>query len=237
MKYILRAIPNTITSLNLLLGCAAVALALRGRIDFAVYCIFAAAVCDFLDGLSARLLNAYSELGKQLDSLADVVSFGVAPAALLHVQLTILLENKIMGACCSGFAWELLTFAPFVITVFSALRLAKFNIDTKQTDNFIGLPTPANALLIGAVISLHWLCSWPVLLLMCGFSSFMLVCKLPMFSLKFKSNYKLPIAFLLLCLAIALYAVVFGQGIMLAVALIFSCYILLSFLVFIFKRK
>lgn len=240
MKIILRAIPNTITSLNLLSGCVAIVLASRGWTDFAVYCIFAAAVFDFCDGLSARLLKAYSEMGKQLDSLADVVSFGVAPAMLLHVQLTNLLSDKITGSFDSGLGWELLTFAPFIVAIFSALRLAKFNIDTRQTSSFVGFPTPANALLIGSVVCLNWLQCWPVLLLVCGLSAFLLVCELPMFSLKFKNmkwgDNKIQFSFLLACLVITLYSFISGHGIMLAVAFIFILYIIFSLLLFIFER-
>jgi CDP-diacylglycerol--serine O-phosphatidyltransferase len=244
-----RAIPNTITALNLLAGCIAVVFALRGWTDFAVYTIFAAAVFDFCDGLSARLLKAYSDLGKQLDSLADMVSFGIAPAALLHNKLNVLLSDKITGGFDSGLAWELLAFFPFIIAVFSALRLAKFNIDTRQSNSFIGLPTPANALLIGVLVSLsvhsHWLVvwmeQWYAIIILSVLLSALLVCKLPMFALKFKNLHwrdnKIPFVFILLCLLIVCCAVVFRQGILFAMAIIFFAYIFFSFILSLFRKK
>jgi CDP-diacylglycerol--serine O-phosphatidyltransferase len=249
MKFMVRAIPNTITTLNLLAGCIAVVFALRGWTDFAVYCIFAAAVFDFCDGLSARLLKAYSELGKQLDSLADMVSFGVAPAALLYNNLNILLSDKITGGFDSGLAWELLAFFPFIITVFSALRLAKFNIDVRQGSGFIGLPTPASALLTGALVSLSvhghwsvaWMEQWYSIIIFSALLSALLVCNLPMFALKFKNLHwrdnKIPFFFLLLCLFILLCAVVFRQGMLFAIAVIFYAYIFLSFMLSLFRKK
>ncbi|MDR2362075.1 MAG: CDP-alcohol phosphatidyltransferase family protein [Prevotellaceae bacterium] len=236
-----RVVPNTITSLNLLCGCVATVFALRGWIDYAVYALFAAAVFDFFDGLSARLLRAYSELGKQLDSLADVVSFGLAPAALLHYKLRVLLNETISGSL-SAAGWELLTFAPFVLTVFSAMRLARFNIDTRQRDCFIGLPTPANALLVASLTSLsvngHWLTawmdSWYALLILCAALSALLVCGLPMFALKFKNgrwrdNVSRYIFAGVTVVIIALSALC-RQGMMFAVAAVIAGYIYLSVL-------
>jgi CDP-diacylglycerol--serine O-phosphatidyltransferase len=249
MKLIVRAIPNTITALNLFAGCIAIVFALRGWTDFAVYCIFAAAVFDFCDGLSARLLGAYSSLGKQLDSLADMVSFGIAPAALLHNKLNVLLSDKITGGFDSGLGWELWTFFPFIIALFSALRLAKFNIDTRQSNSFIGFPTPANALLVGVLVSLsvhgHWLAAWmeqwySIILLSVALSA-LLVCNLPMFALKFKnlrwSDNKIPFVFILLCLLIVSCALIFRQGILFAMAVIFFTYIFFSFILSLFRKK
>ncbi|MDR2358875.1 MAG: CDP-alcohol phosphatidyltransferase family protein [Prevotellaceae bacterium] len=249
MKRIVRAVPNTITALNLFTGCIAIVFALRGWTDFAVYCIFAAAVFDFCDGLSARLLKAYSNLGKQLDSLADMVSFGIAPAALLHNKLNMLLSDKITGGFDSGLVWELWTFFPFIMAVFSALRLAKFNIDTRQNNSFIGLPTPANALLTGVLVSLsvhgHWLAAWmeqwySIIILSITLSA-LLVCNLPMFALKFKnlrwSENKIPFVFILLCLLIVCCALIFRQGILFAIAVIFFTYIFLSFILSLFRKK
>lgn len=122
-------IPNFITCLNIASGTVAIALAFAGMLDYACAAIVAAAVFDFLDGAIARALKAYSDMGKELDSLCDVVSFGVAPAALVYIQLP---------APARWFA--------LLIAVCGALRLARFNVDTRQTDGFIGLPIPANAL-------------------------------------------------------------------------------------------
>ncbi|MDR0667471.1 MAG: CDP-alcohol phosphatidyltransferase family protein [Prevotellaceae bacterium] len=237
------AVPNTITSLNLLCGCMAVVLALRGWSDYAVYLIAAAAVFDFCDGLSARLLHAYSELGKQLDSLADAISFGLAPAALLHYKLRFLLSDSISGSLHT-IGWELLTFAPFVITIFSALRLAKFNIDKRQHAVFLGLPTPANALLIASLLSLSangsrltvWMDSWYGVLLLCASLSALLVCGLPMFSLKFTNLRWRDNAprFVWAGMAVVIVAVsaLLQQGFMFAVAAIIVSYILLSGLLY-----
>ncbi|MDR0582003.1 MAG: CDP-alcohol phosphatidyltransferase family protein [Prevotellaceae bacterium] len=249
MKLIVHAIPNTITALNLLAGCIAIVFALRGWTDFAVYCIFAAAVFDFCDGLSARLLKAYSALGKQLDSLADMVSFGIAPAALLHNKLNVLLSDKITGGFDSGLIWELWTFFPFIIAVFSALRLAKFNIDARQSNSFIGLPTPANALLIAVLVSLsvhgHWLAAWMEqwysIIILSVLLSALLVCNLPMFALKFQnlrwSDNKIPFVFILLCLLIVSCTLIFRQGILFAIAVIFLTYIFCSFILSLFRKK
>lgn len=122
-------IPNTITCLNIASGCIAIALAFAGKFDWASVAICAAALFDFVDGAAARKLKAYSPMGKELDSLCDVVSFGVAPAAMVY---------QLLPAPANYFA--------LAIPVCGALRLAKFNIDTRQTNGFIGLPIPANAL-------------------------------------------------------------------------------------------
>lgn len=135
-------IPNTVTCLNLFSGCLGIVFAFNGELHFASYAILIAAVLDFLDGMLARLLNAYSELGKQLDSLADMVSFGVLPSVIIY-QIFLLSPQTTQYS-----SW--LNYSAFLIAVFSGLRLAKFNIDTRQTENFIGLPTPANSLLIAS---------------------------------------------------------------------------------------
>ncbi len=140
MKIRLFTIPNAITLLNLLAGCLAVVAAIDRNLPEAFWWIAFAAVCDFLDGFAARMLKSYSEVGKQLDSLADVVSFGVAPAMILFVML------QGFSDLPAGVAY-----VAFLVALFSALRLAKFNIDTRQSEEFIGLPTPANALLIASI--------------------------------------------------------------------------------------
>jgi len=146
---VIRHIPNFITCLNLFFGCIAVVFALRGWLLFAVAMIIVAAVFDFLDGLTARLLKAYSQIGKELDSLADLVSFGLAPAALMHYEYTRVLSSKISyGFDPVSLSWELFSFFPFIIVVAAALRLAKFNVDTRQSEHFRGLPAPASALFI-----------------------------------------------------------------------------------------
>jgi CDP-diacylglycerol--serine O-phosphatidyltransferase len=136
-------IPNAITCLNLLSGCVGVVLAFKfpEKLQYASYAIFIAAILDFLDGMVARLLRAYSEIGKELDSLADMVSFGVLPSVIVY---HLFLQAPQLDIS------PFLNYTAFLIAIFSALRLAKFNIDERQTENFIGLPTPANAMLIAS---------------------------------------------------------------------------------------
>jgi len=210
-------IPNFITSLNLFCGCIAIALAFAGYQFLWISSLFIilAAVFDFLDGLAARLLKAYSEIGKQLDSLADMVSFGVAPSVIAFQVMNIaigkedifnpnshiyVLINKIQAVN------YYLTYRPidyaftlpaFLIAVFSALRLAKFNIDTRQTTSFIGVPTPANALFFASMpLILHFgqtgllvdiILNPVILLCLIIVFSILLVSEIPLFSLKMKS--------------------------------------------------
>lgn len=185
---IIRNIPNSITCLNIASGVMAIICALRGETEmwgmeaynWAYIFIGIAAVMDFLDGFAARLLHAYSDMGKELDSLCDCVSFGVAPAMILFSTLEQYGNPQ----------W--ISWAALIIPVFGALRLAKFNIDTRQTSSFIGLPIPANAIFwIGYTALCHQqvgsLCEWwfvlPVLLL----ESWLMLSPLPLFSLKFKT--------------------------------------------------
>ncbi len=168
-------IPNTITCLNALCGSFGCAFAFSGRLKACALCIALAAVADFCDGFCARLLGVSSALGKELDSLSDCLSFGLAPAACVYYSFS--LHN--------GGSW--LPFAAFFIAVFSVLRLARFNLDERQHSSFIGLATPANALFwipfcaFGPAFVPNgiWLAGIAV-------SCFLLVSPLPMFSLKFK---------------------------------------------------
>lgn len=172
-----KSIPNLLTLGNLFCGSIAIISAVNGDFITSFYLIIASVVFDFFDGFAARALNAYSPIGKELDSLADMVSFGVAPAVVVYM----------LG----------LQYVGLIIALFSALRLAKFNIDERQTTTFIGLPTPANALLfmsIGYIVQ-----SQPYSLVAFYFSnnivltfftllfSYLLVAEIPMFSLKFKT--------------------------------------------------
>ncbi|MFM6954122.1 MAG: CDP-diacylglycerol--serine O-phosphatidyltransferase [Sphingobacteriaceae bacterium] len=177
-------IPNTLTCLNLLSGCMGLVWAFEQHLSWAAYAIVLSAIFDFLDGMVARLLKAYSDIGKELDSLADVVSFGVLPAIIVF---------QLFKQSGTNSLW--LPYLAFLIAIFSALRLAKFNVDTRQAESFIGLPTPANALLlgsfpliiandefgIGAVIQQPY-----VLAVFCIMMSALLVAELPLLSLKFK---------------------------------------------------
>ncbi len=177
-------IPDVFTAANLLCGAVGIVLALDGRVDIAFVLMLAAAVCDFCDGLAARVLNAYSPLGKELDSLSDLVSFGVLPSVMLL---------NLMRVC--SFSDSPVCFIPLILAVFSGLRLAKFNLDERQTSSFLGLPTPVSALLCGSLsyyIAVHpgtFLSTWasgpvfvPVLALVL---SILMVSEIPMFSIKF----------------------------------------------------
>lgn len=183
-------IPNTITCCNLICGCIATYTALQPAPRYAVALAFiiGGAVFDFFDGFTARLLNVSSPIGKELDSLADDITFGFAPAAIVFALLR---ELKPAYAGCPVAEW--VPFVAFLIAAFSALRLAKFNIDERQSTSFIGLPTPANALFWGALVAgyrdtLLALSAAPWLLLggiVC--SCLLLVSEVPMFALKFKT--------------------------------------------------
>lgn len=202
---ITRPIPNTLTCLNLFSGCIACVMAFKSNYDLALLFIIISAVFDFFDGLAARLLNAHSIIGKDLDSLADDVSFGVAPSIIVFSLFREMHYPPYME-CMADY----LPYAAFLISVFSALRLAKFNNDTRQTSSFIGLPVPANALFWGAIGSgLHdWVLSdgfHPLFLLIgvCVLSG-LLVSEIPMFSLKFKNlswkDNKVSFIFLIVCI-------------------------------------
>lgn len=223
-------IPNAITCLNLFSGCLALYFAFSGELVYTAYLVGIAAVFDFLDGMVARLIHAYSEIGKQLDSLADMVSFGAVPGAVMFA----LLQRADAGLF--GLPAEQFAFFGFLITIFSALRLAKFNIDTRQTDSFIGLPTPACTLFVaslplilesGGDLLLYEIILNPYLLVLATvLLSYLLVAELPLFALKFKSfgwqgN---AIRFIFLGLSIILVAMLKFA----AIPLIIVLYILLS---------
>ncbi|MEM9837225.1 MAG: CDP-alcohol phosphatidyltransferase family protein [Bacteroidota bacterium] len=189
-------IPNAITLLNLLCGCAAVVCILDHEFSWAAWLLLGAIIFDFADGLVARLLNVSSEHGKELDSLADMVSFGLVPGMIYYVLLDLYFTgaNTLEAASThSGFSW--LPLAGFLVTLFSALRLAKFNLDTRQHDDFIGLATPSSTLytvglmLIFSTDAMGWgkyiLSPWvlfPSILLLSG----LLISEIPMFSFKIK---------------------------------------------------
>ena len=192
---IVKQIPNLLTSLNLTCGFIAIILAFQPNMhQFAPYLIFIAAVFDFSDGFAARMLKAYSELGKQLDSMADMVSFGVAPGIIAYQMIQVAYAPFIHT---STIVWALSYIVPALIPVFSALRLAKFNIDERQTTSFIGLPTPASAILIVSLalvlfntsnIVLLGIITNPLIITSIIVADcFLMITELPMFSLKMKS--------------------------------------------------
>ena len=216
-------IPDTITSMNLLSGIMGVIFTLEGHPEWAFPLMILAAVFDFCDGLAARLLGAYSPIGKELDSLADLVSFGVLPALMLYKVLP---EE----------AAVLLRYLPLFVAVMSALRLAKFNVDERQALDFIGLPTPSCAMVCGSLACFLqvqggvpagpavWLLD--ILSLVLGL---LLVSEIPMFGMKIKKGHTLldpkRIAFLILALAAVLAVVLWKQHWSLAVLAVFSVYI------------
>lgn len=216
-------LPNFLTSFNLLCGCVGVVQVFQGEIVLASYLIWLAALFDFLDGFIARAVGAFSEIGKQLDSLADMVTFGLLPSMIMFALISQSTSSVI------------LPYFAFLIAVFSALRLAKFNIDTRQTTSFIGLPTPANAIFISSlpiIISMNYFGLAGIILepfFLMGITllfSYLLIAELEMFSLKFKnfsweSN---KITFVFLVSALVLF-IIFR---FLAIPLIIVLYILLS---------
>lgn len=146
-------IPNILTMLNLLCGCIAITNAISYELVNSAYCVMICAILDYLDGVSAKLLNSFSELGKQLDSLADMVSFGIVPSIIMFQLIRYpqgsdytVGEYTSMLAIC-----HFLSFTAFTIAICSAIRLGKFNINNNQSMSFIGLPTPANALLLSSL--------------------------------------------------------------------------------------
>lgn len=218
-------IPNFITCLNLFSGCIAVLLAFKGNYQGAFIAILVAAVFDFFDGFAARMLKAYSPMGKELDSLADMISFGLAPGMIVFSLL-----NEVNVS-------EWLPYLAFLIPVFSGLRLAKFNIDERQTTSFIGMPTPANAIFwAGLAFSYSGLLEqnyWAIIILTVLFS-YLLVAEIPMFALKVKNlawkDNQIQYIFLLVTV------VLLGVFQLNAFAPIIGWYILLSVITAIFKK-
>ncbi len=230
----IKHLPNFITCLNLFSGTIALTFAVQGDLKTAAYFILLAAIFDFMDGLFARALNAYSEIGKQLDSLADMVSFGLIPGVFIYMMLKSNLEAHGLPV--------ILAYSGFIITIFSALRLAKFNIDTRQTENFIGLATPANTLFFVSlpfiydqgIEALMFLTQPHVLILLTICFSYLLVSELSLFSLKFKSLSWAQNNFRYILLALSLLLIILFK--FAAVPMIIVLYILLS-IIFVQKFK
>ncbi|MEA3503814.1 MAG: CDP-diacylglycerol--serine O-phosphatidyltransferase [Bacteroidota bacterium] len=239
---ITKHVPNTITSLNLVFGLLSVIAALNGELFNAGIFIFIAAIMDFFDGFAARLLNAVTPIGKELDSLADMVSFGAAPGMIVYSMLltnqTVLVFNGV----------NILPYFALLIPVLSALRLANFNIDTRQSDSFIGLPVPANASFIAAIAillskeveipNMLWMVElfengW-VLITVAIILALMLVSHIHLFSLKFKNfSFKNNIVRYLFLIAALVLIFLFSFA---AIPFIIVLYIVLSVIVnYIFK--
>lgn len=233
---IVRNIPNSITCCNLISGCIATYNAFLGDIRMTLLWIIVGAVFDFFDGMSARLLKVSSPIGKELDSLADDITFGFAPSSIIFYELSIM-----------EYPSELLMLKPylpyfaFVMAAYSALRLAKFNLDERQSLGFIGLPTPANALFWGALFvgAQNFMESTaymlPVVLLMICVSCWLLIAEVPMFALKFKQwgwkGNEVKYIFLISCLPLLM---IFGIT---AFSVIIAWYVVLSVVVNLRNKK
>lgn len=181
-------IPNTITLLNLWFGACALVCIFQEAFPLAAVFTGLSLLVDFMDGTAARLLNVKSEIGKQLDSLADMVSFGLVPGTIFYMLLQISSLNSVMIV-------NILALPGFVFSLFACLRLAKFNIDTRQTTSFIGMPTPAaTTFVIGLMLIVHsdsfgfrQMVLQPLFLYACiGGLSYLMVAEIPMFSFKFE---------------------------------------------------
>jgi CDP-diacylglycerol---serine O-phosphatidyltransferase len=183
-------IPNIITVGNLICGCLAILCVLNNDFQLAFVFIFIGGLADYCDGMIARMLQGNSPFGKELDSLADMVSFGVFPAMILYVLLSTN-EGPMFGPL------HLVGLPAFILAGFACIRLAKFNLDTRQADDFIGMPTPACTLFIVGLMLIYdhnsfglgqWVCSTYVLYPVIAVFSYLLISEIPMFSFKFKSK-------------------------------------------------
>ena len=223
-------IPNTITCLNLISGCIATYWAFQCDYQMALLFIVIGAVFDFFDGMSARLLHVSSSIGKELDSLADDITFGFAPSAIVFSFLSANCEAEANSSLFT--LHSSLPFLAFIMAAFSALRLAKFNLDERQALGFIGLPTPANALFWGALIvglgDRIATLPYAMYMMLTGvlISSYLLVSEIPMFALKFKTwgwkGNEVKYIFLITCIPLLLLLGISG------LAAIIAWYVILS---------
>lgn len=202
---ITRHIPNTVTCCNLICGCIASVMAFQARYDMAIIFIIIGAVFDFFDGMLARLFKVSGPLGKELDSLADDITFGFAPSVIVFSLFKEVHYPEFLQSMA-----DFIPYTAFLISAFSALRLGKFNIDPRQSTSFIGMPTPANALFWGSLVvgghdflvseSFNALYLLALVILM----SYLLIAEISMFSLKFKNltwkDNKVSYIFLLVCI-------------------------------------
>ena len=219
---LVKHVPNTITCCNLFSGCIATCAGFDGRYQTAFIFILLAAVFDFFDGFAARMLHAYSPIGKDMDSLADIISFGLAPASMVFAILY----------DCLPIDWHNLSYLAFMIVVFSCLRLAKFNIDTRQTTSFLGLPVPANAIFWASFVyssnNLFASIYWEYYIILLAIFCYLLVSEWPMFSLKMKNlkweDNKIQFSFLISAALIILISR-FSVG---SLAMVIGIYVLFS---------
>jgi len=225
-------LPNALTCCNLFSGCIAAVMIFRNHLEYAAYFVFISAFFDLLDGMVARKVSSDTAFGKELDSLADVVSFGFVPGAMMFKLLQL---SDLQSYFQSDILIRIIQFLPFLITVFSALRLAKFNLDTRQSNSFIGLPTPACTLFIVSfplILSQlpgkfdHIILNPYFILISSVILSFLLVAEIPLFSMKFKSLEIRENFFQYILLIISL--IIFPIFLFAAIPLVIILYILLS---------
>ena len=231
-------VPNAITSMNLVCGSLSVFFAVDGQLGLAAIFIFAAAIFDFLDGFAARLLKAYSAIGKELDSLADLVSFGLAPAAIVFtmLELTLFGQNQHIQDIDANWSQWITLLTSLAIPVAGAFRLAKFNTDDRQSEQFLGMPIPANAIFFASLALMLVLGNQSIaepiilnkytLLASIFTCSFLMVSELPMFNLKFKNLKLKENALRYVFLGVTLLMLVFLQ--IYALPLIIIWYVILS---------
>lgn len=240
-------VPNAITSLNLVCGSLAVFFAVDGQLGWAAVFILAAAVFDFMDGFAARLLHAYSAIGKELDSLADLVSFGLAPAAMIFtmIEFTFFGKNQPIHEIQASWSQWILLYSSLVVPVAGAFRLAKFNTDDRQSESFLGMPIPANAIFfasLGLILDLGTnetvksiILNKNVLMSCIFICSFLMVSELPMFSMKFKNLKLKENSIRFLFLGVTLLMLITLQ--IYALPLIITWYVLLSVISYLSSTK
>lgn len=234
-------IPNILTLLNLFCGCCALVAIFSIELKTALIFLVISAVCDFSDGMVARMLGIKTDFGKEVDSLADMVSFGVVPGAIVYMMLY---DKTMLPTIDTPLSMNLRAMPAFIISAFSCYRLAKFNLDTRQTEDFIGLATPANTLFFFGLIfidvkntfGLGSLVSNPIFLYaLIPISSFLLISEIPMFSFKMKGTTwkgnELRITFALLCIILLF---LFKQA---AFTISVFIYILINVCLYLFKTK
>lgn len=249
----IKHIPNTITIFNLLSGTVACLFALNGQYNHAFVMIILAAMFDFFDGMSARLLKAYSPIGKELDSLADVISFGLAPTFIIYNFVSTAYTPQIIAAKVAGdntYIYSIFITLSFFLIACSALRLAKFNVDENQKENFIGLATPSAALLLSSfavTINTHenlfdyfssnaWIISIITVII-----ALLLVSSIPMFSFKIKSlnwnENKLKFSFVIFSLLIGIVLFIIGLfSFALWIFTIIISYIIINIFIWLVKK-
>lgn len=243
-----KQIPNLLTAMNVIAGTVSIFMVMYGWVELAALFILIGMVFDFFDGMAARLLHVKSEMGKELDSLADMVSFGVAPAMLAHFLIKMTLFGGVPGELSDLPGWQIvLLFVPLLIPAFSAYRLAKFNLDPRQTMSFIGMPTPANALFWVSLIYgffhtpevyIYLFDSVWTLVICVVILSVLLVCELPMFSLKitgftWKAN-KIRYTYFM---SLIVLAIIFGKAIIMFAIPLYILFTVIEALISTFPGK